>query len=81
MNCATNEKLVGCGYGLPGTCAACGIPPLGVDSFSRVVTIGAVRQCAPTCRDGFQVVQNASAPAGYSCQPLPPVDLDYDDNG
>ena len=81
MTCAASQKLVGCGYGLPGSCASCGSPPAGVHFLSRVVTIGAVRQCAPSCNSGFQVAQNVSTPAGLSCQPLPPIDLDYDDNG
>jgi hypothetical protein len=81
LNCTESQKLVGCGYGEIGSCAACSLPPSGIDSLSRVVTINGIRECAPRCRAGYQVTENSSSAIGISCQLIPPIDSNYDDNG
>ena len=78
--CGETEKLLGCGYGQVGSCAACGSPPLGVHRFSRQVSIGGIRECTPRCNTGFQIVENATVPEMISCQPIRAVDDFYDDN-
>jgi hypothetical protein len=79
--CETNQKLSGCGYGEVGACTSCGAPPTGIDFLSRVVTINAVRECAPSCNAGYQVTEDPTSPIKISCKPIPPVDDNYDDNG
>jgi len=81
LTCASDQKLVGCGYGEVGFCTSCGAVPAGIHSLSRHVTVGTVRQCAPSCNAGFQIAENATNPLGYSCRPIEAIDLIYEDNG
>lgn len=66
--CSRTQKLVGCGYGEPGTCVDCGQVPHDIHFFTRLLQIGAVIDCAPGCNSTYTLTDDSSNPIGYSCK-------------
>ena len=56
--CEETELLVGCGSGYPGHCESCGPVPTGIHFFSRDVSVQDVRQCIPSCQDGYEIIKD-----------------------
>jgi hypothetical protein len=70
--CANDERLAGCGYGLPGTCESCGRLPAGVNSFARKYddNTNQVLECLASCKEGYFPVENTCKACDHAICPL-----------